>query len=804
MLYNKRNTHKVNDKKILHKIGKQWKVVSLALLMAIGGATAVSVNNANANASTTTPSAPKLISANPTTNSGANNQMNGSANNSANSNGLNSKTASEVNSLEAPLNISGTSNSNNNSSSNNKNTSSSANNNINIKSGSNNNSSNSASSSVSVSYQNGFNGSAASYHAAASKLAAPTASAGNTLKQYLNSLNSKFPTQINSLKANVSNANTKLKDAINNGSFANSVAHLSNRSALISNAASANFQTVSDFTQSILDATNYNSANVSASSGYASYANEVASYAQLINEIETNPAKSEGYKLSSFEAKNNYALASARAKSIQSVASATSNEMKSATNASFGILTLQTDDHIALINSQVDSLTVHSLANKLGYNNNDLSTKLGVQSAAKNFTSSTSNVTLINAKGSKSNVSVSTSGLYQALSDTNVMDNYASNMAKLKSINNYASISANNSSANAALTVANSNLSSAQSAMNADAILANNPNYSSIFKAGLVKPYDNDQILPTALSALASASNSNEKSAAMSALNSDVNLITNSAKSATSASASYANNSDVTLIEAPSEASSANSNINTAKSNVQSASSALNSFMNSNTSNNYTKVSAAYQSDSSNLAQDTALAEANGMHVYNYAPKYISNMHRMLLHQHTNYQDDNASDVQMIPKGSNLQVLGVGFAQDGTTRYVVSFNGKRGYVTANPSYVKPEYLMQIGKHVTVNVIKNAMVYDNSDKNHIGKVRVGDSEQGTVVSEPDGNFNNQLVYGAFTRIKLDDGNYLTANTNYVSVVPENNNNNNSNNTNNNKNNNGNNNNNNNNNQIVNFY
>ncbi|XIF19434.1 MAG: Hypothetical protein AJITA_00080 [Acetilactobacillus jinshanensis] len=51
MLYNKNNVRKTNDKKILHKVGKQWKVISVALLMAIGGGAAVATHaNANADA----------------------------------------------------------------------------------------------------------------------------------------------------------------------------------------------------------------------------------------------------------------------------------------------------------------------------------------------------------------------------------------------------------------------------------------------------------------------------------------------------------------------------------------------------------------------------------------------------------------------------------------------------------------------------------------------------------------------------------------------------------------------------------
>lgn len=52
-MINKNQYRKINDKKVLHKVGKSWKVISLALLMAIGGVASAKTVTANADATTT-------------------------------------------------------------------------------------------------------------------------------------------------------------------------------------------------------------------------------------------------------------------------------------------------------------------------------------------------------------------------------------------------------------------------------------------------------------------------------------------------------------------------------------------------------------------------------------------------------------------------------------------------------------------------------------------------------------------------------------------------------------------------------
>ena len=54
MEYNKNRFQKTNDKKILHKIGKRWMVVSLSVLAALGGS-ALAASHADAHASSTQP-----------------------------------------------------------------------------------------------------------------------------------------------------------------------------------------------------------------------------------------------------------------------------------------------------------------------------------------------------------------------------------------------------------------------------------------------------------------------------------------------------------------------------------------------------------------------------------------------------------------------------------------------------------------------------------------------------------------------------------------------------------------------------
>lgn len=915
MLYNKNLVRKTNDKKVLHKVGKQWKVISVALLMAIGGAAVAT--NANANASSVavhnghitnissrlpkvhrntyanadassyqhnTQQPQQSVVSNDNTYQGQQNQsqvsnVNVNQYSQANSvnNNLNSSTRQLVQSLEATPNVQ---------------TNSTANSNTNSSTNSNSNSNPQASvtpqSSGSISYRSGDNGSAASYNNKAQNLSGIVLKNQNVVNSYANSLKAKYPTQINSLHTATSNANTKLSTDQATSATIGKLANASNRNEAISDAAKANNQTVSDFVQSIDDVETFNNANVKNTSGYASYANAVKSYADVINAIKTNSDTSAGYKFKADLASANYQVALSRLQAAQQMSSATGNELKQATNAKVASLALETNDRVALINSQADSNVVHNIAQKLGYNNNDYDTKLGIQSAADTQGAiKNGNVTLKTASGSTSSFNINnTANLGQVLSDTNVMDTYQSKLAKLHTFANVTSISAANASASSAVAMAANDLNSAKSASNVAARLANNPDFTDIITmnvgnpndlstsavsslnntissltsasntgvsnfnnassavnsinskysgssasgsdasalasakgvmasenainnslnsdkvksqsvnnvnnllaqnkatlSGFVSLYPGDTVINNDLANLSiMAGNSSAESSAMQQLNDNVSSLDNEATNASMSSASYEANSDVKLVTAPSKASSINSAIQSDQANVKSASNAVQAFNAEKAPSDFASASAELASDTPKLAQDEALATAYATHVYNYGPKYITNMHRMLLHQHTDYQADTNNDVQMIPKDSHLQVLGIGFAGDGTTRYVVNFNNTKGFVTANPSYTKPEYIMHQGKHIEATMIKNAQVYNTQSA--IGKIKAGTQIKGTVVTPPDVNFNNKSVYGGYTRIKLDNGMYVTANTDYVQLNKVDGANNNNNNTNNN--------------------
>lgn len=869
MLYNKTQSTKLNDKKMLRKVGKNWKVVSLALLMAIGGgAVATHATTANANADSVNNNAnhqlvsvgatqqqsataqPKLVATQTQSstvsqapiillhsgaNSKANSQATASSAPSLNHN-ITSSNAKLIQSLEQVPEMSGYQNQNQNS--------------------------NNANSNVPIVYQKGNNGSAASYHNAASGLAQKLNSENSTLKNYSNSLNAKFPDQIKQLRNTSQSTNSNYAQATKSANYFNGLLHNKNRNTDLASAASKNAMTASDYAQSVDIHYKGLKANTSTAANYAKEASTVNSYAQVINQIQHDSTTSDNYKIKAATASANLALASAKLKTVKDVASLEGINQQSAMSASNAVEELNTDDKIALIDAPADSLSVNNLAKSLGYGDaNTFQVQNAIQSAANNLNGNTSNkanqtIMMQNASGSSVPVqSNSNNNLGQVLRDTHVMDTYASKLAKLSNVANFSMATASASSANSALALAESNFSEASSANNIAQILGNHPTLDNIFGDSVLYNQVNDEINSYGNQALNSSSGANKKLASQMnskiaeiqatsgdpankiseeastvanyanqtkdknfinslnaniqtinrynsnvqvslisgnlddlalnnmAINDDYTGLTSAASNASALVTSdastvnaYIGSSDVELVEASGLASSANQSLSGASSASVSASQAVTKFEDNNTNGNFTKLSQDYQHNIPVYDNDIALSVAYGRSVYNYAPKYVYATQNTLLHNNVDFNADMQT-AKAINRGTELHVLGVGFANNGAVRYVVDNNGTKGFITASPQTIKPVYLAA-GQRVRVNVIKKAGIYNSpkfSRNTNIKSAHVGDVEEGTVVPMPDSAYGNQAKYGGFTRMKLADGNYFTTNTKYVqltAILPKN--------------------------------
>ena len=256
-----------------------------------------------------------------------------------------------------------------------------------------------------------------------------------------------------------------------------------------------------------------------------------------------------------------------------------------------------------------------------------------------------------------------------------------------------------------------------------------------------------------------------------SAISSVANSAASAANSDAAASSNYNASSDVATALAGNLLGNYDNAVYSDQKSLSAAQSSLTSFYDQYAPN-YADASAKASSASAAAPADAQLAQAYGIHVYNYAPKYITAIKDTALQSGLN---DNADKLATIKSGQDqISVNGVGFDRKGNTYYAVTYNGQNGYVTADPNVTKNTYLFAIpnNNHVTVTFVRGAQEHNSvtfNKKNAVKPVKAGEKLSGVVVSE-DGR------YGGWTRIRLDDGNYVTANTRYIDVDFNNNNNN----------------------------
>lgn len=776
MLYDKNEVKKVNDKKVLHKVGKNWETISLALLMTVGGITLVNAHasaNSNLNMANQANQSAVLSQRNKDNNDStlfdriqnhqkrAKNNLKphfvynpeNNAENSSNHRIHSHKVNRKINSLETqpqhPNLIHFTKsylNSLQSSKANAKNSSVASNSND----------------LTGISYEQNYGGSAASYHNDGIKQTSNINRENTQLSNYVNSLDAKFPRYVSSLKANVSNLK---QSKATNQSLASSYSAIANYKNFSSNVTSlANQAGMSPSVYSFTVSYNYNnnSNRVASASNVAKQLNTVNSYAQKINNIQANNYQNPDafqYMVDSTSAKDDSIIASTKLENAQMALNRANQVDHDEELNNIRYESAKADDTIALINNDIDNNYINSitsstayLANSANHNNNiNAYDTTSANSQVNNYAfQNNPNADIV----VNSTIVHSNADLHRVISDRMAMDNFTSYKSE---------VITPVSNAQKEVSIATNDYNSASKADYQYRVLGNNPTLDKLFgqhNYGLLNPTDY-----ASASALVSGQNVSEISnIASSAENDYIN--------AQVSAESYANSTNNYYVLTPSLASSYANNTSSLNTKVNSASNKIENFYNSNVSNNaYENTKSNLQKANSQLIKDNALAKAYSIHIYNYAPKHITLNKQAMLRDQTDYQYSNKLDI--IPKNTTLNVNGIGLTNNGILRYQVNYNGQSGFITGNPHYVRNAYLFaNKNNHVHVKAIRNIREYSSADfsnNSFVKNINVGKQFRGTVVAEPDGQNGNQNIYGGFTRIRLNNGNYITSNTKFINLI-----------------------------------
>lgn len=869
MLYNKYNVRKANDEKVMHKVGKNWKIISIALLMAIGG-TAVATNasanadSVNANNGNNDAQAEKAMT---NTGFGATRQTTNTNSvadvNSTNTNSnITPSVSSEVQSLEAGGTIATPSSASAKSASGQNSNGSISANAPRINSN--------ANSSSAITYTSNNAGSAASEHNRAENDQATIQQNSNVVNNYVTSLNNEFPRQASNLTNNYNSASNKEANDQSLANFYGNETKQSNYNSTVSAMAQKAGLSTRDYQNSVGATYNLYSDGINSLKGLSNTLNEANSYAKVINGINSNSLISEEYSLKAVSASNNLSIAKNNASVAQDnyngVIKANGNFIHNKAN----YLEASAEDRIALDNSSADNAYTNSLANSLGYTNNSAVSKT-ISSAALQFSKADTNSFVNFKNASAGTVKVDTDdqfdALYRVLSDTDAMNRFVPEARYEEDV----PLSNDASDAQSKLDEANANVNDAEAMASATNALSNHPTLASIFghvniassarqeaKSADARYSQDHKVMSNAYSnaisdedavqatisgahnpktfstaysklsgelnsissqyysasndvnsldnspAVRNADNNNvinalkdqlihggndtqyegniispnasdyaEASNAVAGQNaSGINSLANSASAALSGEVSeastYAKDNGNYLPIAGSLAQSYANDLKSDQANVKSAKSALDNFYMERANGNEAKAIKAFNTAKTDLPNSVALANAYGVNVYNHAPKYVSVIHNMILHSNPDYTANNG--IVKVVKGSTFKVLGVGIAKNGLLRYSIAFNGKSGFITADPNYTKATYL-PAGETVNVTV-NNRGIREFKDVGFtkpVKKLHAGTKLTGKVVAEPDSQFGNKLVYGAFTRIQLSNGDYVTSNTNWLQDI-----------------------------------
>lgn len=322
MLYNKNKVSKTNDKKILHKVGKQWKVVSVALLMAVaGGAVAASHTTANADA-LTTPTMRMASSAAPQ---------------SANSSATSQSTSS-------------------------------------------------AQSSSAVSYVQNNAGSATSYHAqAVSASSAKNSYANKGVMSFVNSVNAEYAPAVSAFQSDANSASAKEANDTKLASSYSAVAGKASTKSTVNSLALKNGSDATDFAGSVDVQNQVNNETASSASADVNANSAVQSMAYALTHTNWSLAATQADLNAKFaDAKSTVASktvsnANAASTKAASVSSAASNTAKKASMVSSEASALSAE---ASMNQPLDNMFMNLVHNDLSSAVSGLFTKSADQTSA--------------------------------------------------------------------------------------------------------------------------------------------------------------------------------------------------------------------------------------------------------------------------------------------------------------------------------------------------------------------------------------------------------------------------------------
>ena len=732
MLYNKDKFKKINDRKVLHKVHKHWLVVSSTLLLALGGGAAVA-NHASAN-TTSEPSQGQNNNNQVTQSKNQPNQFqlvrttsNGAAQSQTPSNQIQSSASDFTQS-----------------------TSSAA----------------STTSSIDHYATASTNGiSAASYHAKANQDSTIASNTSNMINSYVGSINQELDSSAASSVAVFQSAYGLFSQnassyAVQASSYAK-FAQNSQNGSIISSLAE-NFGYGSNVSGYIANVAWQNSSYTSAVSSASANVNNI----QMINSLAQslmliNPA----------EARASASIAELAASDNAKVASAN----VAAADSSYGKLKSQSNNnYVNLYDAETSSID-----NSYSAKATNLSPSLAGKYASLSITY---NSEYQSALANQSNYNLEISSASVAESDAQNSLNSANSLASHAAAE-YSLYNMNGMTSASVLSLMSQDFTSANDPIGAikqfmgdvygdqagqvgQDLIGNL--MSSGYTSSLAEIKQNPSLLTPYLHEAGSlAANGNlSPASATSAYYATTSKATKIQGQLAMASESYAYANDTNVTLANYFASSYSTDASLAINHTSKAQEALDVFYatHGDHAREFYAMERVEQEGKGDYIQDSKQATAYAKNVLENSPKYITTSRGVWLHDETDFNQPHTGS---IPRGSELTVTGVGFSRTGNVRYIVSYNGKAGYITSNSNYVMPTYL-PAQNNVDVTMLKAGRLYRTpifSRNSFTGKeARVnGVLHNVNVVAE------DQQKVGGFTRIQLPGGDYMTANTKYVQVT-----------------------------------